>query len=518
VLRPPENSLGADLIWWRTSDGMRTVVTVLWNDYQPFDDLVHIEARLFAGGRCCAWRQPLIAGRVVVFDSQASGEWDASAGLDGVLALYACTEHEPSAAARKHFDRLYPFVDWIRPDGCIATLHSDQVLRHGSATRLQLTEIVVVESGEESNALVFLNGELEQPIGALRLRVENSLGQHVDASYPEPMAPFSVHRIPLAGLFPGLADFTSGEAAQVSGTFEARGLYCRPYVETEGSRWGLYHGGDRYDWGCLPYPRHALIGGEVNPIAVRHDRDTRSFVNVLHSHGRFEDDALVDVRLFDETGACVAERKQWLVARRHGLARFDLADLLEDPNQSFSGHLALAFAAAAGVDVPRRLQALLEMRRPCSVARTMAWSDEWNSRVRVAKRERAQLAPMQRSFFRILVGGGFSTRLALTNAGHPGHDRDAEVGLGLVGADGTRARHTLRIAPFATSTVDVEEAFPGLEQQLGGTGVGAVVLESASDIAAIGYTSSRRSGSISMEHFMAIASEHDGVAQWPSGH
>ena len=71
----PENALGADLLWWRTSGGMRTVVTLLWGRVQPFVDEIHVRAILFDGqGQAVArWRIELPLDLPVFIDSAAEG-------------------------------------------------------------------------------------------------------------------------------------------------------------------------------------------------------------------------------------------------------------------------------------------------------------------------------------------------------------------------------------------------------------------------------------------------------------
>jgi len=108
-------------------------------------------------------------------------------------------------------------LDWQLPDGRIATLHSDQVIRRGRKKVQRFTEIVVLETAEGRNALVLLDGEEPQFAGALETSVQNASGAILSARYPTAMAPFTVHRIELASLFPALADFAGGEPLLVSG-------------------------------------------------------------------------------------------------------------------------------------------------------------------------------------------------------------------------------------------------------------------------------------------------------------
>ncbi len=515
----PENALGADLIWWRTANGMRTIANVFWAEAQAFPDPVHLQALLFdaSGQAVRSWRIDLRRGEWIFVDSAADGPWRELDGQDGVLALYACTSVPPSRKAREAYNRLFPVVDWRTADGRIATLHSDQVVCRGRDRRQELTEVVVLESADERNALVFLNGEQEQDETALEISVTNCSGEVRHANYAVAMRPFTVHRIPLVGLWPDLADFCGGQPLLASAIFSSRGLFSRPYVETTGTRWGAYHAGNVYSWSPLPYFAHAMISGEVNPVAVIHDRETRTIVNLLHSHDGIEDEMLVSVALFDTDGVCVADRPAWRRVPRLGLARFDIAELLPDPTLPFRGHVALGFAAKAGQSVPRHLQALLEYRRGTSVARTMTWSDEWNSNVRLARRDRSARPALGRSYFRVCEDLELGTEVAVTNAGHAGYRGVAEVRMTLGGLGGRIADTAFQLGPYATRIATVEQLFPGAREALAPSGLGMLIIESTSDLANLAFTRHRGSGALAVEHFMAMASEQEGKIEWPAG-
>lgn len=515
----PSNALGADLIWWRTSQGMRTTVCVMWGKSQAFPDSVHLRAVLFnAGGDAVgSWRMALAPDQPIFIDSASAGPWREFDAGDGVLVLYACTDGDASEAARTRFSRLFPIVDWRAPGGHAVTLHSDQVIHRGGNALQHFTEIVAIEDPDETNALVFLNGEEVQPQGALEVSITNVAGISRSATYDQPMRPFSVNRIALVALFPDLVIFAGGDPILTSGTFASRGVRSRPYVETTGRRWGAYHAGNVYNWRPLPHFVHALIGGEVNPMAVLHDAGTRTFVNILHSHGDVDEDVDVDAALFDTQGACVARRPAWRRALRHGLARADIAELLPDPASPFRGHISLSFAPEPGRAVPRRLQALLEYRRAESVARVMAWSDEWNSKRRLAQRDRSPDPPRHRSWYRVWEDPDSTTELSITNAGHPGYNRSADVRVTLRAAAGPVGQTDFELAPFATRMVTVEELFPGAREALAPAGLGLALIESRSDLANVAFTRHRASGAIAAEHFLSLPSEHDGEPVVPSG-
>ncbi len=504
ITRLPADTLGADLIWWRSSHGWSTNVTLFWSRFQQFADTIHLQALLFdRAGQCVAtWRIGLPAAHPILIDSTAPGPWQGHG--DGMLALYACTDGPPSEAARKKFHRLYPLVGWHGPLGEIASLHSDQVIRRGRDKVQAITEIVAIENDTERNALVILNGEEHQEPGALALTFTNADGERMDGSYMEAMSPFEVHRIALREIAPGLGEFARGQPFTVSGRFESHGLFTRPYVETTGARYGIYHAGDVYAWAPLPHFVHALVDGEVNPMAVVHDGSTRTIVNLLHSHGDLEDDVAVDARLYDLQGRCIAQRPSWQLARRHGLSRADVADLLPDPSQPFRGHIALSFRPLPGQPVPRRLQALLEYRADASIAHVMAWSDEWNSAVRLARRDRRDHPALLQSYFRVVERTDCATGISITNAGHPGYARSAQIALELHGPQGLIAKTSFELAPYATRMAPVLEIFPNAREQLSPGGIGLLIASSESDLANVAFTRSSASGALAAEHFLPL--------------
>jgi hypothetical protein len=252
----------------------------------------------------------------------------------------------------------------------------------------------------------------------------------------------------------------------------------------------------------------------VNPAAILHDDNTRTFVNLLHSHGSNDVELAVDASLFDEKGICVCRRPAWRTIARHGVVRADIAELLPDPAQPFSGHIALSFAARPGVPLPRHLQALIEYRRPDSIARVMTWSDEWNSRVRLALRDRSVRAPSYRSYFRVAPDERLRYEFAITNAGHPGYDRCASVRVEFCPVEGERVEAGFELTPFETRVTSMPELFPELAAS---TATGIVLVESESDLACIGHIRHLGTGALAAEHFLWLKTRHEGELLLPSG-
>ena len=358
----PPNYLGADLVWWRESPSLHTLVTIYGaieelNGLEPGSlPALYLECALFTreGKFQSSWREALPRGGMAVIDS-ARHPGVLSTGL---LAIFVCGETKIPGPVWKKYQRLFSMVDWYSEDGEIASLHNDQSLSHRN-WKLDFTEIAVLETETQKNSLVVLNGLERQASGSIRLDTKNQKGEVRNAVYAPSMAPFSVHRLYLSELFPGLAEFGEGSPVLCSGHFECRGVYLRPYVVTEGRSVNAYHGGDRYEWGAIPRFVQKYLGrGEVNPMVALHRDGLTTIVNVLNSHGDVESDFWIDARLYDEAGRLVAERERWLLAKRNGLARGDIADLLPDPGAPFTGHIAMNFSADTQPWYPRRLQAL----------------------------------------------------------------------------------------------------------------------------------------------------------------
>jgi hypothetical protein len=513
---PVPHSLGADLVWWRTSGGLRTVVCLFWGGDLAFTQPVHLTACLHnpQGREQVRWRIPLPPDAPVVLDSAAAGEWSAFAGSDAVLVLHLCTDDVPLPEAFQH-ERLYPIVDWRTPEGRLSTLHSDQIVSRRVTQPQGFTEIVVVETETEHNALVILTGDQPQAPGALELTVANHRGERLSARHPGAMPPFCVNEIRLASLFPDVVAFAEGRPLLVEGAFDSRGLFTRPYVVTTGSRQGVYHGGDRYHWAPLHPVRHAMIQGEVNPMAVMQDEHTRTWINVLHSHGGHEADVPVDLRLFDDQGRCVLEQTPACIAGRGRLARIDLATLLP-PDTAFSGHVALSYSASKDQPVPQHVQALLEYQHRESVAHIMGWSDEWNSRPMLAKRKKRP-PHLNRSWYRVWHDDGLQTVVAITNAGHPGYEETASARLVLHGADGSVQETTVDIAPYATLRASMAELFGPVLTMPGPGGIGILRMDSTSDLAAISITSNPQGTAWAMEHFMSLTTLADDAMRMPAG-
>lgn len=513
----PEDTLGADLVWWRTAGGMRTVVSVLWGSYAAFPQDVVAQCILFdnAGAEAGNWRIALTRDKPLVIDSNSDGPWQAALVGDGILALYVCSVLPTLDESRNRFERLYTVVDWLSNAGDLATLHSDQVIRRGLSRTQRFTEIVILESEREKNFLLILNGESVQKSRSVTLELLNHAGETRHAIYPQQMQPFTVHRLRLAELVEDLVKFGAAQPITISGSFASDGLFSRPYVVTEGEHLSAYHAGDLYFWESRPFVTHALIGGEVNPMAVVSDESLSTVVNVLHSHGRLENDVWVDAKVFDLSGVLVAQRDRWLLARRNSLSRADVSELLPEPRRPFVGHVALSFSPDPGTEVPGRLQALLEYRGKSATARVMAWSDEWNSRIKMAKRRKE--APLLASYFRVWWDGMVQSYLSITNPGHAGYKGIAEGTLRLLNAAGESIECSFTLSPYATRFGPLVDFFPMADEFLTPNGIGFVVCESTSDLANVCFTLHRVSGVWSAEHFMPMETIHNGELVSPAG-
>jgi hypothetical protein len=522
---PPPDALGADLFWWREGGGMHTLVTVHSLGIEGVLEDATLQCVLFdsSGEAGASWTTPLRRGQCVVIDSARIAEWTTAPPIEsGVLAVYVkgrlADETGIDLRGGATYLRLYSMIDWYSDAGDIAALHNDQSITRGRTTPDLITEIGVLESPRDRNSLVFVNGEELQVAGSLTLTATNSGGASRSATYGREMRPFTAHKVQLAELFPGLDGFGGGEQVNVSGSFEGRGLFTRPYVLTEGAYLSAYHGGDVYDFSVLPAIHFRLLGaGEVNPMAVVHrPGEIETSVNFFNSHSTLEESFWVDAELFDEGGRSVARREKWRCAKRHALIRADVSELIPDPREKFGGHIALTFTPADVAEYPRRLQALLEYRSPVGAAHVMAWSDEWNSRLRLHRRAREGALPL-RSYYRAIVREGLTTFISVTNAGHGGYREQAPLSIALVNRAGERRVIERTLEPYATLFESVPDLFPGADQFLAPIGVGVIEVESIFDLANVQLTRSDRSGAWAAEHFLAALTRVDERIDMPAG-
>lgn len=506
---PPPDALGADLYWWRASGEQQTLVTIAsahWSEALDCDE-IELSLTLFRtdGVFVATWERTVRRDEDIFIDSrEIVAAVPAAAGLaEGVLGVFV---RAPRARAeqRASYSRLYGTVDWISQRGDVASLHSDQTTVAESRC-IELTEIVFDESDAVSTSLVFLNGPEPRPAGSLRLRVVNHAGEERQATDATDVPAFALQRVQLAALFPDLASFCGGRPATLSGELEARRTFTRPYVVTEPVvsdtvvRLSAYHGGDRYaSMSALTPAMYKLLGrGESNPGAVWHDDAVTTVVNVLHTHGTLADDYPVDASLYDAEGRLVARRERWLVATRDRLGRGAIRDLLPEPRQPFRGHLALRFSPSGRGLYPGRLQMLMEYRTTCGVARSMLWSDAWNSVPRAMTRRR-----IYRACYRVFLGDpSLESFLAITNCGvHLDYVERASVRVVLLRGRETLATHEATLPPNGTLFASMEQLFPRLAER----GVVLATVESEHDLASMQFTRHRASGAVAAEHLMAM--------------
>jgi hypothetical protein len=523
----PADAVGGDLIWWRESPSCHTAVT-LWGEVDALHpselDGVSEIGLLFrlhdrSGALRTTWTATIGMGRLVSIDSKDYP----GIPQEGVLAIFATNGRGRAG----NYRRLLSMVDWYSEAGDLVSLHSD----HSVSSRfkpIEYTEVVFLETAEARNSLVLVNGPEAQDAASVVLEIRNHRGETRRAAYHPPMDPFSLHKLSLGELFPELSAFCDGRHATLEGRFDARSVFSRPYVMTEGPRLAGYHGGDRYHWGGLPrFVYKALGRGEVNPmVAIRSDALT-TIVNLLNSHGDLEDDFWVDARLYDQRGVEVAQRKRWLLARRGGLSRGDIAELLAD-NRAFIGHVALSFSDDDKPFYPRRLQALLEYRTSVSTARVMAWSDIWNARpsVRAVRDKLAGVFDVStlygedyfgdpdvtyRCHYRVWRRPPMVSYIAVTNCGarEPYEDTISYV-LRLYNARGEYLTLERTLAAHATAYDPIDALFPSAESFLRPSGIGVAVVESRADLAVMHLSHHQVSGVFSAEHFLPSVNYHNG--------
>ncbi len=519
---PPPNALGADLFWWREDGGVHTLVTIHGLSFDGLLDDVVLECVLFdaSGSERARWQIAMHDRPFVAIASERLSEWTGAPSpvADGVLAVYTHGTHRPGLAKGDKYRRLYSMVDWYSERDGLSGLHNDQSVVPGRDHTIDLTEIAILETIESRNSLVIVNGDLTQAPRTLSVTVTNSGGVVREAFYEPPMLPFTVHQIRLAQLFPQLDAFGGGEHISVGGRFEGQGMYLRPYVVTEGPRFSAYHGGDVYQFKGLPAFHYRLLGnGEVNPMAVLHrPGEVETTVNLFNSHGSVEAAFWVDAELYDAAGTLVARKEKWRCARRQALVRGDLVELIPDAAKPFSGHISLSFSPCDAPEYPHRLQALLEYRSAGGAARVMAWSDEWNSRIRLHVRRKDGALPL-RSYYRALAGRGFTTYASVTNAGHAGYAESAPYTITLIRPDGGRLETSGTLGPRETLFAGVEQLLPGAAAFLAPGGVGMLEVESTYDLANVQFVRHDATGTWGAEHYMAATTRAGDRIDVPAG-
>jgi hypothetical protein len=516
---PPDDALGAELVWWREDGDRHTLLTI----HGPlFADVIGAERVGLTlvlhdvnGKPVTSWQHELGRGETLFFDSRTKASELPPGLTEGVLVVWVGTPLVPSKKdldRARHYERAMSMVDWFSDRGELVSLHADQSIV-SKPRSLELTEMVFLETPRTRTFLVIINGREEQKSGALRLVLRNRRGDEREIRYPRVMAPFSVHEIMLGELVEDLASFCDGVEATVSGSFEARGIFTRPYVMTEGEITSGYHGGDRYVVRSIPrlvhrvfpfaeandsIPREVMLvtsQKEMNPAYAVHGRSLTTRVHLFQSHGDLDGDFFVDLRLYDTDGRLVVHRERWTVAPRRGVSSHDLAEVLPCGG-TFEGHLALSFSDDSEKQAfPHHLQALLEYRTGISVARTMLWSDRWNPPDRVGKQR------VYRAAFRVFARGDRMSTLAITNPSvAPDYPCTAPYAVRLVNARGEELVHHGELAPHATRVATIAELFPDRFDDE----VSMAVVESPFDLASMHLTTDVRSGAVAAEHLLAI--------------
>jgi hypothetical protein len=189
------------------------------------------------------------------------------------------------------------------------------------------------------------------------------------------------------------------------------------------------------------------------------------------------------------------------------------ADFIE-VERPFTGHAAFTFTEPDRAAYPGRLQALMAYRTRDSVARIMAWSDEWNTAQRRIMRRNAGAGYL--SYFRLLGASFLETWVSVTNAGSHELDQPAECTVIVENHAGERRAAQLTLAPWATSFESLDAVVPGATELLGGAN-GLLLVESESDLAMVCFTRHVKSGRWSAEHLMSAPTRVDGGLMWPAG-
>lgn len=236
----PADALGAELVWWRETGSLHTLVTIsgafeLLNGLPAgtlHEPAVHL-AWLDLDGRClhrAALR--MLPDDTAFLDSRHPQPAFGAVPIlsDGMLVLWVSAQRSEQTGCGTSI-RLFLLLDWFSDAGDAVCMHNDQAcVDNDRPTRL--TEIAILETARSRNALVFLNGARAQAAGSLALVIVNAEGAEQHANYDTPMPAFSRHVVWLGDLFPRLVERCGGRHVSVSDRFDSRGLYTRPYLIT----------------------------------------------------------------------------------------------------------------------------------------------------------------------------------------------------------------------------------------------------------------------------------------------
>ena len=514
--RPPV-SIGHDLYWWRHDNtGLRTAVSVYWPAGWQFERLLAVLQWYDSTGRLAVEHDVwLTADRMLSVDSSAPPVAlpDECSGGDALLSIELFADLEPITTDDDPY-RLYGLIDWYSESGDIVTLHSDHCVLL-EPDELHLTEIALRPWEHNDPQLVFLTADDQLPAGAWTLTLTNAAGATMTRSIDEAWQPWRVHRVDLQQLFGDLVLFADGQEIALTGQRVAHRTFARPYVVSVSPSLSAYHGGDLYDWDDMPWHRYVMLGeGEVNPMIVLETDDVSTHVTFFNTHGHLDEDFWVGVRVYDDAGTLVAHEPRFRYVERNRIVNASFGDLLTEVERPFAGHAAFTFTEADRGAYPGRLQALMAYRGPQSLARIMAWSDEWNTPHRRIVNKGALGA--YRSYFRLLAAPFLETWLGVTNAGNHELESAAEYTVIVENQAGDRLAVQHVLAPWATAFAPLDQVVPGATQLLGGVN-GLLLVESESDLAMVCFTRHRGSGRWSAEHLMSAPTPSaDGIV-WPAG-
>jgi hypothetical protein len=503
------------LFWWRENSEIHTLITILGNPLSIRRESISkndkienflLTFRLFdsAGALQTTWRQTITTLECIFLDSAHCSATQDLKITEGVLVLSITTQAEIPVEIQ--VNSLYSIVDWYSDSGEIVSLHSDQLIEPNQKL-VEWTEIVIQETLAAENFLVILNGAEKQP--------KNHLNETCEAIFDSEIQPFSVCRLRLAALFPGILEFCQGKPITVKGKYTSYNVFIRPYVVTEGKYLSAYHGGDRYFWHNLPAIAYKFMGqGEVNPMLVVQEDFLSTKVNLLNTHGELEQDFWVDANLYDCDGTLIATKDRWLLARRNQLCEAEISDLLPSGMKQFVGHVALRFSQDDQAEYPRKLQALMEYRTPQSTARVMAWSDAWNWQE--VSRCRPNINYL--AYYRVWWRPPFMSYVSLTNCSiDQDYQQTAIYRLRLEKGNGHYLACEGTIPPQGTMYKSISEIFPTIAEFLGDQPVGLVVVETTADLASMHLTRHQKSGVCAAEHFLPLPTHCNGEIYHPCG-
>lgn len=299
---PPENLLGGDLFWWREDGVFHTLVTISgaieMNNALPRHSLPQatLTFALFdpEGNFQFDWRREVKPEETIFIDSALIRQEQGREQMiqEGVLAVFVSAKTEPSEEMKQRYSRLYSLVDWHSDDGDLVSLHNDQsiVMQRDGTEPTAFTEIVLLETTEDVNYLVIINGPETQRSGAFAWRSKTIADKSCALFMLLKCGPTITQNIPCAPVS-GIGEVLRRAACDFKRAIRLSRHFHSALRDDSGRRLSGYHGGDLYHWTNSPRPYYNCFGRGSQSDGcgatrwIEHDRQSSKYARSFG--GRF---------------------------------------------------------------------------------------------------------------------------------------------------------------------------------------------------------------------------------------